>query len=140
MDNNGNIVFSVHRPPRAGSPDPLGPWLTNLRLEGPVYNDGKWHQVVATWDGPTGTGRLFTDGIQRFEYVGTAGGLTSGFQRVGYTDLAKEQAVFGWNFYNLTWPTTEHFDGAVDEVATFPTALTAADVRQLYASGVNQGG
>ncbi len=140
MDNNGNIVFSVHRPAVPGSPDPLGPRLTNLRLEGPVYNDGSWHQVVATWDGTTGTGRLFTDGIQRFEYVGTAGGLTSAFQRVGYTDLAQEQAVFGRNFYNLTWPTTEHFDGSIDEVATFPRALTPTEALELYRAGVNQGG
>lgn len=134
MDNNGNIVFSVHQPPRAGSPDPLGPRLNNVRLQGLTFNDGRWHQVVATWSGTTAS--LYVDGILLGTYEGTAGGLTQGYQRVGYTDLTNEQAVFGRNFYNQKWPLTEHFNGAIDEVATFPTALTAAQVQQLWAAGV----
>ena len=137
MDNNGNVVFSVHQPPRAGSPDPLGPRLNNVRLQGLRFNDGRWHQVVATWSGTTAS--LYVDGILLGTYEGTAGGLTQGYQRVGYTDLSNEQAVFGRNFYNQKWPLTEHFNGAIDEVATFPTALTAAQVQELWAAGVGGG-
>ena len=137
MDNNGNVVFSVHQPPRSGSPDPLGPRLNNVRQQGLTFNDGRWHQVVATWSGTTAS--LYVDGILLGTYEGTAGGLTQGYQRVGYTDLTNEQAVFGRNFYNQKWPLTEHFNGAIDEVATFPTALTAEEVRALWASGVAGG-
>ncbi|WP_203230966.1 PKD domain-containing protein [Nocardioides caldifontis] len=137
MDNNGNIVFSVHRPPRPGSPDPLGPGLNNVRLQGPIYNDGGWHHVVASWDNATGTASLYIDGVLNGTYVGTAGGLTSGYYRVGYTDLAEEQAVFGRNFYNLTWPGSEYFSGGVDEVAVFPSALSATQVRELFSAGMS---
>ncbi len=140
MDNNGNLVFSVHRPASLGSLDPLGPRLNNVRLQGPVYNDGRWHLMVASWDNATGTATLYVDGTQLFQYVGTAGGLVSGYTRLGYTDLAKEQAVFGRNFYDLTWPASEHFEGDVDEMATFPSALKPAQVAQLFAAGVHQGG
>ena len=139
MDNNGNIVFSVHQEAREGSPDPFGPRLNNVRLQGPIYNDGRWHHVVATWDDTTGTAALYIDGFLNGTYVGTAGGLTEGYYRVGYTDLAREQAVFGRNYYDLTWPGSEYFDGGVDEVAVFPTALTQAQVQELFAAGVNDG-
>ena len=137
MDNNGNIVFSVHRPAAPGSPDPLGPRLNNVRQQGPIFNDGTWHQMVATWDNSTGTATLYVDGIQLGQYVGTAGGLTSGHLRVGYTDLAQEQAVFGRNYYNRKWPETEHFSGGIDEVSLFPRALTGNEVGQLFAAGVS---
>lgn len=137
MDNNGNVVFSVHQPPRTGSPDPLGPRLNNVRQEGLTFNDGSWHQVVATWSGTTAA--LYVDGRLLGTYEGLAGGLTSGYQRVGYTDLRNEQAVFGRNFYNQKWPLTEHFRGSIDEVATFPTALTADQVADLWAAGVGGG-
>lgn len=135
MDNNGNVVFSVHAPSRPGSPNPFGPWLNNVRLQGPVYNDGRWHQVVATWSGTTAA--LYVDGILSGTYTGTAGGLSTGYQRVGYTDLRGEQAVFGRNFYSRKWPLTEHFSGDLDAVATFPTALNAGQVAELFAAGVN---
>ncbi len=141
MDNNGNIVFSVHQPPRAGSPDPLGPRLNNVRQQGPIFNDGRWHQMVASWNSTTGTtdgtATLYVDGIQLGQFVGTAGGLTQGFLRVGYTDLSEEQAVFGRNYYNRKWPETEHFSGSLDEVTVFPRALTATEVGNLFAAGVN---
>ena len=144
MDNNGNIVFSVHQPPRAGSPDPFGPRLNNVRLQGPIYNDGRWHQVVATWAWDpvtlTGTASLYLDGVLNGTYVGPAAGLTEAYQRVGYTDLRSEQAVFGRNYYAQKWPLTEQFNGSVDEVAIFPRALSAAEVTELYAAGVNNGG
>jgi hypothetical protein len=77
------------------------------------------------------------DGIQLGQFLGTAGGLTQGYLRVGYTDLSEEQAVFGRNFYNRKWPETEHFSGSLDEVTLFPRALTGAEVSSLFGAGVN---
>ncbi len=136
MDNNGNLVFTT-----AGPPSPLPfPALNTARNQGPVYNDGRWHFVVATYASAKGAQRLYVDGALTYELPAEVAPLSQGYARVGYADLSDLQSVFGTNFYDLKWPSSEFFDGSIDEVATFPSALSAKKVSALYAAGVAQGG
>jgi hypothetical protein len=67
--------------------------------------------------------------------------LTSGYMRVGYADMAGLQrvGVFGINFYQRTWPLSQFFNGSIDEAMTFNTALTPAQVHNMYAAGIGGG-
>jgi hypothetical protein len=133
MDNNGSIVFGVNR--------------SGLRNQGPTWNDGKWHHVVGTYDG-AGNANLYVDGWMQACLVpttATAGcaALTrlpatpaSSYLRTGYADTSALQLVFGRNYYARKWPLSDYFDGSVDEAALFNRALSAGEVRDLFAAGV----
>jgi hypothetical protein len=136
MDNNGDIVTAVKG--AGGGGGPFGPRQTSIRVQGPIYNDGRWHQVVSSYDGTTLS--LSIDGTLQGSAAATAAGMTSGYQRVGYADLAANQAVFGINFYHQLWPASPFFDGSIDEVATYPVALSAAQIAAQFAAGVGSGG
>ena len=60
MDNNGNVVFSI-KTVRGGNQQ-FGPRLANARDQGPIYNNGQWHQAVGTFDASAGTLTLYVDG------------------------------------------------------------------------------
>jgi signal peptidase I len=81
------------------------------------YLDGRWHLVDATM-GASGMA-LYVDGA----LVGTNATKTSksysGYWRVGYDSIA------GWG---VTTPSRFFFTGTLDEVAVYPTALSAATV------------
>lgn len=142
MDNNGNIVFAM----KAGPSGRFGPGTINIRNQGPVWNDGRWHHVVGTYDG-NGNANLYVDGWLQGSATGTpfdptltANGIDPSYVRAGYADMSGIQLVFGINFYNNKWPLSEYLDGSIDEVAVYPTALTLQQVQALYAAGVAQGG
>ncbi len=81
-----------------------------------TYNDGKWHQVVATL-GAQGMA-LYVDGALIGVNRGTTVGQSySGFWRIGG---------------DRSWSGGSYFSGSIDEVAIYPTPLTAATVRQQY--------
>jgi PKD repeat protein len=129
MDNNGDVTFSLAG--RGGS--------LNFRNQDTIWNDGQWHQVVATWDGQF-TISLYIDGHLIGSTVNSTvpTTLTSGYLRVGYADMAGLQrvGVFGINFYQRTWPLSQFFNGSIDEAMTFNTALTPAQVHNMYAAGI----
>jgi len=143
MDNNGGLVFAVKQP---GAGSPFGPATTNYRNQGPIWNDGRWHQVVGVYDG-IGTISLYVDGKLQGSTTGTdfngnpvpAAGMPTSFLRAGYADLSGMQMVFGLNFYNRSWPVSEHFAGSLDEPAAFDYALSPAQVQTMFASGVGGG-
>jgi hypothetical protein len=143
MDNNGDLVFAVKQP---GAGSPFGPATTNFRNQDTIWNDGKWHQVVGTYDG-NGTIFLYVDGQLEGSTTGTdfngnpvsAAGMPTSYLRAGYADLSGMQMVFGINFYNRAWPISEHFSGSLDEPAAFNVALSAAQVQSMYAAGVGGG-
>ncbi|MFB9378409.1 LamG-like jellyroll fold domain-containing protein [Kineococcus gynurae] len=91
------------------------------------YNDGRWHQVVMT----VGSGGLtaYVDGIAVGRNASATGAQPmTGFWRIGGDSLA------GWP----AQPATTAFAGRVDDVATYPTELTAAQVaRHFTAAGGN---
>lgn len=112
LSNQGRVLFGV-RPAAA------------LVVASPrSYNDGQWHHAVATLS-PAGM-RLYVDGAlvaSRTDVVGAA--PTDGYWRIGGDTLT------GWS----NEPRSHWYAGALDEVAVYPRALTAAEVAEHHALG-----
>lgn len=136
MDNNGNLVWAMRQAPPPGS---MRPARMILRLQQPIFNDGRWHHAVVTYDGATTTGTLYVDGIPLTSLTGPRETMAPMYLRSGFTDLSDLQTIFGINYYRLVWPLSWHYDGQVDEIAVFDRALTPAQIRGLYAAGVAGG-
>jgi PKD repeat protein len=90
-----------------------------------AYNDGRWHQVVASLDA-SGM-KLSVDG----ELVAEDGAVTasienySGYWRLGGDNLASWPGM----------PTSSYFAGDLDEFAVYPVALTPEQIAAHYAAG-----
>lgn len=83
------------------------------------YNDGQWHQVVAT-QGATGM-RLYVDGVEQ-----GSNGQTNAQDYTGYWHVGGD----------VTWgPGDWEFDGSIDEVAVYLSPLSGTTVSQHYALG-----
>jgi hypothetical protein len=82
------------------------------------YNDGNWHYVVATLGG---------DGQQLYVDGALAGSVpnTSAENYTGYWRLGSDNTWGG--------SSTNDFSGELDEVAVYPTVLSAATVQQHWA-------
>lgn len=112
MQNDGRVTFGV--------------WTggASILTTPQALNDGQWHHVVAT-QGPGGMA-LYVDGL-----------------RVGSNTTSNQQAYWGvWRVGGDQlngWPgqpSSNFFAGRIDEVAIYPTALTANRVAAHYvASG-----
>ncbi|WP_435132873.1 LamG-like jellyroll fold domain-containing protein [Actinacidiphila sp. bgisy144] len=88
------------------------------------YNDGAWHQVVAT-EGSGGS-KLYVDGVLKASSTTMTGSQAyTGYWRVGGDNLN------GWP----NRPTSDDFAGSIDEAAVYPTVLTAAQVAKHYTLG-----
>ena len=84
------------------------------------YNDGRWHQLVAT-QGSAGMA-LYVDGTAVATNTTTVNQAITGYWRVGGDNLA------AWP----NRPTSNFFAGSIDEVAISTKALTAAQVRAHF--------
>jgi Concanavalin A-like lectin/glucanases superfamily/IPT/TIG domain len=112
MTNSGQIIFGTYD-------------TTNRTVTSPgSYNDGAWHQVVATW--ANNTLSLYMDG----SLVGTASGGVQNY--VGYWRVGDDN---GGNW--PSHPTSNFFAGTVDEFAVYNYALSASQIASHYAA---QGG
>ncbi|MGY1809661.1 PKD domain-containing protein [Blastococcus sp. SYSU D00669] len=112
MDGSGRVVFGVN-------------WLNNRRTiqSGSGFNNGAYHHVVATM-GPEGM-RLYVDGVLRAGDNQVIGGPNYyGYWRVGG---------------DATWSGSQWFNGRIDEVAVYPTVLTATQVANHHALGTGGG-
>src|SRR5207248_2463970 len=90
--------------------------LMAISSGGPVQ-PGWWHHLAATWDGATL--RLYLDGSQVSTAVGT-GSINASTQPL---NIGRGPA------------TGNYFSGAVDEVAIYGSALTAAQIQTHYKAG-----
>ena len=108
MENDGRLTFGV--------------WtgFTNTATTPASYNDGQWHHMVATQSGDGM--RLYVDGTLR-----ATNGQT---QAQGYTGHWR---IGGDN----TWGPQPWFNGTLDEVAVYSTALSPATVAHHYALGTD---
>ena len=93
-----------------------------LTIQSPgSYNDGKWHQVVAT-QGPDGL-NLYVDGQLVSSEATTSGPQDYlGYWRVGYEDAA------GWP----NSPTNDYFAGTISDVAFYNSELSSSEVQTQY--------
>ncbi|WP_316302104.1 PKD domain-containing protein [Clavibacter michiganensis] len=113
LDNDGRILFGVYT------------GATQTLSSAPGFNDGKWHQIVATM-GAEGM-KLFVDGKLAGQRADTTRGQDyTGYWRVGGDNLG------GWP----NQPRSYYLAGDIAQVSIYPTALTRADVvDHLVASG-----
>ncbi len=112
MDNQGRIWFGVNN----GSARTLNSSAS--------YNNGAWHHAVASL-GSNGM-NLYVDGVR----VGSRSDVTSGQYFQGYW------RVGGDNLNNWTGkPTSNYFNGTIDEVAVYPSVLAPTAVTQHYQLG-----
>jgi PKD repeat protein len=105
MTDDGRLVF--------------GTWTgsVNTAVSTASYNDGQWHHLVAT-QGVAGM-VLYVDGAQVASNPQTSAQDYGGYWRVGGDNLN------GWPMQ----PSSGYFNGAIDEVAIYPTQLTATQVQ-----------
>lgn len=112
LDSRGRVAFGVSVP--------VWFWTTQRTVTSDVsYDDGAWHHVAATM-GPAGMA-LYVDGV----LVGSRSDTTSGRAYNGYFRVGSDRAMSGSNT----------FDGLIDEVALYPTALSAQQVAAHAAAG-----
>src|SRR5207253_6169712 len=84
------------------------------------FNDNAWHQVVYIVD--ASGGKLYLDGVQKGSrgWLGSAGGPTT----TQDIHIGHYPGAFGG---------LEYFQGSLDEIRIYNTALTASDVSALFA-------
>nr|WP_269779424.1 PKD domain-containing protein [Propioniciclava soli] len=111
MNNAGRLTFGVYD----GS-------IKSITSPG-TYRDGAWHYAVASLS-PGGV-KLYVDGqLVASNTSATRAEDIPGYWRVGGDKMPN-------------WPnagTSAYFNGAIDEVAVYPTELTAAQVQAHYAA------
>lgn len=92
---------------------------------GPALNDNQWHFVVGTVDRATGQASLYVDGVPRGS-ASVTGSFASGdaLQIGGQVGVAGQPPLF--------------LVGALDEITVVAHALSAAEVRALYAAADRQ--
>jgi hypothetical protein len=96
-------------------------------------NDGVWHHVAVTWASAAGALRVYKDGALAFSNaspVKQGATITAG----GALVLGQEQDTVGGGF-----ETSQAYLGNLDEVALYPTALSAARVSAHRQAGITSG-
>jgi len=112
LTDTGQVVFGVNSSGNA---------LKTI-LSPSTYLDGNYHHVVATMSSAGMV--LYVDGASVGTDPNTKGKNPTGWWRVGYDTLN------GWPYQ----PTRSFFTGSLDEVAVYPTALTAGRVAAHYSA------
>jgi hypothetical protein len=114
MSNAGQVYFGVY------------PSAVKTINSAAAYNNGAAHHVVATL---SGAGMfLYVDGGQVASDSTTTGAQSyTGYWRAGEDNLA------GWT----NAPTSNFFNGTIDDVAVYPTALSLQQVQVHYCEGAN---
>jgi len=108
-----------------------GVFIFILRIEGTLrdltYNNpsylwnGDWHHIVGTFDGITR--KIFVDGGQKASNSNYSGKITTSGRelKLGFSDSSHE-----------------YFNGLIDEVRIYNTALPAAQIQQHYVQGLEK--
>ncbi len=114
MTNNGQLIFGVY----------TGGTQTVASAAG--FNDGQWHQVVAT-QGSAGMA-LYVDGVRVGRNSVTGNQSYTGYWRVGGDNLGgwPSQPTFS------SGAASNFFTGSMDETAIYPTALTGAQIANHF--------
>ena len=107
------------------------PWFVGYDNEyipgtGLTINDGSWHHIVVTWDysdGETGTAAIYVDGVKAT--VETSYMAKTVDNSTDKLYLGKAEAVEAQNY----------FDGSLDEVAVWNSALSLSEITAIYNSG-----
>ncbi len=113
LTNAGKVIFGV----TTGT-------TKRITTSGTGFNDNQWHHAVGT---VSSTGmRLYVDGVlAATNSAGNTAGAYSGQWRIGWDNLA------GWSEV----PTSEYYQGSLAWASVHATALSAAQVQEIYAAG-----
>ena len=99
-----------------------------------TVNDGSWHNVVCVCNG-VGNWAIYIDGVLD----------SSGSPGAGAANEGANSDAGTWNFavgatFNTIWPNEgvagDPFTGNIDEVAYWPSVLTAEQVVSIYLNGI----
>jgi len=108
----GNIRF--------GTRNNTGTGLDTLCTTGLSINNGKWHQVVGTFNGTTKT--IYIDGVSKVTSTPTIGPQTTNSFQIGALQSGSAtQSLL--------------FSGSIDDVRVYNRALSSTEVTQLYNLG-----
>ena len=114
LTNSGQVVFGVYSGAVYTAVSPA------------TYLDGLWHQAAATLSASGMV--LYVDGAQVATNTGTTTAENhSGYWRVGFDSIS------GWG---TTQPTNFYFTGSLAWASVYTSALTAAQIKNLYVAGV----
>jgi prepilin-type N-terminal cleavage/methylation domain-containing protein len=95
----------------------------------PSNSQGKWHHIAFSIQGNGGTVAVYYDGQQ------ITSNLTSSLSSLPpFNYIAVGSYPYGTGYYNLD-PT---FNGYLDDVAVYGSALTASQIREIYAEQAPQ--
>jgi len=109
MSNDGKLYFAVN-------PGGVGYSLNSTY----AYNDGSWHLVTATCSSTNGS-KLYVDGSLVSSNTNAKGGQNyTGYWRINYDGT--------WGPY----PSSNYFNGSMDDIFIYQTELTASQVATLY--------
>jgi len=114
LNSSGNLFFATSQ---GGDNQPYSTGTTN-------YADNSWHNVVMVYTAVgvgTSTYNIYVDGNSTPEITGTNG---------RFTTTASRPTWIGQFSYALA--AVDFFNGSIDQVRIFDTALTAAQVTELY--------
>jgi PKD repeat protein len=112
LDSRGRVNFGVKTTSRSRTTT----WTVGSSAS---FNDGKWHHVAASLSS-SGLA-LYVDGA----LADSSEDATSGLAYNGYFRVGSDRAISGANTFN----------GRIDEVALYPTALSAARVKAHAVAG-----
>ncbi|MEU6424859.1 LamG-like jellyroll fold domain-containing protein [Microbispora sp. NPDC046973] len=115
MTNDGKLVFGTYT------------GTLNVITTTASYNDGQWHHMVATQG--TGGMKLYVDGALVGTNPQTGAESFTGYWRVGGDSLNS------WP----SRPTSNNFNGRIDEVAVYGGVLTDAQVATHWQKGSGNG-
>ncbi len=105
---------------------------TSVLTTGVSANDGAWHHIVVTWRGSDGRTQLFKDGALAF--TGTAASGTS-MGAGGAVVLGQDQDGVGTGY-----DPAQAFQGSMDDVSVYASALPAERVGAHYAAAASTSG
>ena len=114
--------------------DPTTPWGPHF-LSAPIEPDTTYHGVLVL-DQPEGRLEAYIDGLSIGAVIGPVGKLHS---------HSNDNAIGAMRQYTVTHLGSQgtnglHFEGLIDEVALYPTALADADILAHYTIGSGFGG
>jgi parallel beta-helix repeat protein len=102
-----------------GNPDFIDPLVTNTIIEG-----GQWSHLAFTFSAEEDALKLMVNGLQVEEFNGMFGD--------GFNFLHNEEPMYLG--YNTWWP-NETFDGLMDDVAVWDSALSVEEIAALASGG-----
>jgi len=123
LESGGHPQFEFH--PDAG----VGQNVSVLAATSAI-NDNNWHHLVGVKDSNSLIATLYVDGA----VAASASGTATQFGPMTNADASLDLVTFGSKMTNNADSYEGYFFGAIDEVAIYHSALTAAQVSAMYSA------